>query len=67
LIATLLVSSLKGKINERQIKDLLKDISSGGHALDIAYGKTMEIILSKQEEYRKLGILALLWVCPISP
>lgn len=58
----LLITSLKGKINTKQVKDALKEIPSGGSVRDNAYDKTMNMILSQRKEYKILGIKALIWV-----
>jgi ankyrin repeat protein len=56
------VTSLKGKVNVKQIKSTLRDMSSGGDALLKAYDKTMEILQSQEEGTRALAMSTLSWV-----
>jgi hypothetical protein len=56
------VTSLKGKVNVKQVKDALQDIPCGGDARKNAYDKAMEMIQSQQEGYRKLAMDTLSWV-----
>jgi ankyrin repeat protein len=56
------VNSLKGKCNVKAIDDALADIQTGGSSLMGAYDKTMKMIESQDEGYRKLAKHTLSWV-----
>jgi ankyrin repeat protein len=62
LVAMLHVTSLKGKVNVKQIKEALHDMSSGGDALLKAYEKSMEMIQSQEKDSRSLAMTTLAWV-----
>jgi hypothetical protein len=50
LVAMLHVTSLKGKVNVKQIKEALHTMSTGGDALLKAYEKSMEMIRTQEKE-----------------
>jgi ankyrin repeat protein len=56
------VTSLKGKVNVKQIKEALHTMSTGGDALLKAYEKSMEMIQSQEKETRNLAMATLSWV-----
>lgn len=56
------VTSLKGKVNIKQIKEALHDMSAGGDALLKAYEKSMEMIQSQEAETRSLAMTTLSWI-----
>jgi hypothetical protein len=62
LVAMLHVTSLKGKVNVKQIKEALHIMSTGGDALLKAYEKSMEMIRTQEKETRTLAMATLSWV-----
>jgi ankyrin repeat protein len=56
------INSLKGKVNDKAIEDALAEVRSGGSSLISAYDKTMRMIESQDDGYRKLAMHTLSWV-----
>jgi ankyrin repeat protein len=62
LLAMLHVTSLRGKTNVKAIENALAELKTSGSSLIGAYDKTMKMIESQEEGYRRLAKEALSWV-----